>query len=56
MRAPDPMYGLGVRNAYRRPRDIPYSPHVAYANSGWEGMDDWLGGDLTAEIDAPSFR
>jgi superfamily II DNA or RNA helicase len=39
-----------------RPRDIPYSPHVAYANSGWKGMDDWLGADLTAEIEAPSFR
>lgn len=47
---------LAFAGSDRRPRDIPYSPHVAYADSGWEGMDDWLRADLTAELDGPSFR
>jgi superfamily II DNA or RNA helicase len=27
----------------RRPKDIPATPDVAYANEGWEGLEDWLG-------------
>jgi hypothetical protein len=27
----------------QRPSDIPTNPHLAYANQGWRGMNDWLG-------------
>jgi superfamily II DNA or RNA helicase len=27
----------------RRPKDIPYSPQVAYATEGWAGFKDWMG-------------
>jgi hypothetical protein len=27
----------------QRPLNIPYAPHVFYANKGWNGWDDWLG-------------
>ena len=27
----------------RLPPDIPATPHRAYADKGWKGMDDWLG-------------
>jgi hypothetical protein len=29
----------------KRPKDIPYSPRIAYANGGWVGLADWLGTD-----------
>jgi hypothetical protein len=31
----------------KRPKDIPHSPQLAYANKGWVGLDDWLGTDKT---------
>jgi superfamily II DNA or RNA helicase len=27
----------------KKPNDIPYGPDRAYANTGWNGYDDWLG-------------
>jgi hypothetical protein len=29
----------------KRPKDIPHSPELTYANEGWVGLDDWLGTD-----------
>ena len=29
----------------KRPKDIPHSPQIAYANEGWVGLKDWLGTD-----------
>ena len=29
----------------KRPKDIPHSPRLAYANEGWVGLEDWLGTD-----------
>lgn len=47
---------LGFASSDQRPQDIPGSPNIAYADTGWGGMRDWLGTDLTPEIEAPSFR
>jgi superfamily II DNA or RNA helicase len=27
----------------KRPKDIPASPDIAYANEGWAGFEDWMG-------------
>ena len=27
----------------QRPKDIPHSPQIAYANEGWAGFKDWMG-------------
>jgi hypothetical protein len=27
----------------RRPKDIPSTPEIAYANEGWAGFEDWMG-------------
>ena len=40
---------LGLKNwrefarSERRPKDIPSTPDVAYANEGWAGFEDWMG-------------
>jgi hypothetical protein len=35
----------------KRPPDIPYEPHVVYANEGWSGLGDWLGPGRVANKD-----
>ena len=38
------------RKSGRKPADIPTNPNVAYADSGWAGMSDWLGTDKFAAV------
>ena len=35
----------------KKPPDIPFAPHYAYAEAGWEGYGDWLGtGRIAAQL------